>query len=115
MSDSKLVADETVRRRPTPPGEVLRDEVLDANGITQDQLAEAMGVSRLTINQLVNGHRTLTAETALKLAKATRTTAAFWLRMQMAVDLYDANVEVGGFVKSIRPLVPTDAGFDDIG
>jgi addiction module HigA family antidote len=106
-------ADAVEDRRPTLPGEVLRDEVLRTCGITQDRLAEAMCVSRYTINQLVNGRRSVTPETALKLAKAVGTSPEFWLNLQRAVDLYEARVELGDRLDQVEELVkvPVEADF----
>jgi addiction module HigA family antidote len=76
---------------PISPGEVLRKKI----GVTQDQLAEAMNVSRFTINQLMNGKRGVTAEMALRLARVTSTSAEFRLDLQRDVDLYDAELKHG--------------------
>src|SRR5437588_240175 len=75
---------------PPSPGEVLRRYIVDGERITQDELATAMGVSRLTVNQLINDKRTVTAETALRLARVLRTTPEFWLDLQRGLDLYNA-------------------------
>lgn len=72
------------------PGEVLRREIIKSGRITQDALADAMGVSRLTVNQLINGKRTVTAEMALRLGRVLNTSAEFWLDLQRAIDLHDA-------------------------
>lgn len=91
-------------RRPTSPGEILRDEFLEANNIKQHELSGAMGVSRFRINEVINGRRAITAETALLLAAALDTTPEFWLNLQRAVDLYDARVEIHSDLKEVRPL-----------
>ena len=75
---------------PPSPGETLKRYIIGGERITQDDLATAMGVSRLTVNQIINGKRTVTAETALRLAKVLRTTPEFWLDLQRAVDLFEA-------------------------
>ena len=59
-------------------------------GVTQQALASAMGVTRVRVNEIVNGKRGITADTALRLAKALGTTVDFWLKLQLACDLYDA-------------------------
>ena len=58
--------------------------------LTQGQLAEAMGVSRKTINELCTNRRTVTADTALMLAKAFGNSAKFWLNLQRRNDLWKA-------------------------
>jgi addiction module HigA family antidote len=69
------------------PGQILKKHVIEAHGITQDALATAMGVSRLTVNQLINDKRSITAETALRLSRVLSTTPEFWLNLQRDQDL----------------------------
>ena len=76
--------------RPTHPGEFIREDILEEFGFTQSELAEKLGVSRRTINQLVNEHRGISADMAIRLGKLTNTTPQLWLNLQMAVDLWDA-------------------------
>ena len=87
---------------PPTPGEVLREYVIAEPRITQDTLAEAMKVSRLTINQLMNGRRSVTAEMALRLAHVLGTTPEFWLNLQRDADLEEAPKEVD--LKQLRVL-----------
>jgi addiction module HigA family antidote len=78
------------KNRPTPPGDFIKEDILVEFGLTQRELAEKLGVSRLTINQLVNGKRTITADMALRLGKFTKTSPQMWLNLQNMVDLWDA-------------------------
>ena len=91
------------KRRPTHPGAVLREDVLPALGISQGQLATHMGVSRLTVSELVHEKRGLSAEIAVRLAMVLRTTPETWLRMQQAVDLWEVQQDAGKFEK-VQPL-----------
>jgi addiction module HigA family antidote len=93
-------------RRPTSPGDVLREEILDANKLTQDELADAMQVSRYSVNQLVNGKRNITAEMAIRLSAATSTSPKFWLDLQRAVELFDAWKKLEGESKKIKVILP---------
>lgn len=77
------------------PGRVLREKIEKRLGISQDRLAKAIGVSRLTINEIVNEKRTVTAEMALKLAKALGTDPEFWLTLQQGFDLARARERCG--------------------
>jgi addiction module HigA family antidote len=90
------------------PGSVLREEIEGGLGISQEKLADAMGVSRLTINEIVNEKRNVTAEMALKLSRALGTDPQFWLNLQQSVDLCRARTKLGdmGDVKVLR--VPDD-------
>jgi antitoxin HigA-1 len=77
-------------RRPTHPGELLRVEVIPTLNTTQGKLAELMGVSRLTVSQLLHERRALSPDMALRLEKLLGTSAESWLRMQESVDLWEA-------------------------
>ena len=76
--------------RPTHPGEFVREDILLEFGLTQQELADKLGVSRRSINQLVNEKRSVTADMALRLGKFTNTSPQLWLNLQTAVDLWDA-------------------------
>ena len=85
----------TRNRPPTSPGEILREEFLLPLGMTQRRLAEHLGCDVKVINRIVNGRSAVTAEMALKLGAAFRTSADFWLNAQKAVDLYRASARLG--------------------
>jgi len=78
------------RRQPTTPGEILREEFLLPLGMTQRQLAGHLGCDLKVINRIINGRTSVTAEMALKLGAAFRTSPEFWLNAQKAVDLHQA-------------------------
>ena len=78
------------RRKPTTPGEILREEFLIPLGMTQRQLADHLGCDVKVVNRIVNGRSSVTAEMALKLGAAFRTTPDFWINAQQAVDLHHA-------------------------
>ena len=75
-------------RRPTHPGAVLREDVLPELGITQATLASHLGVSRLTVSELLHEKRALTAEMAVRVSTVVGGSAESWLRMQEALDLW---------------------------
>jgi antitoxin HigA-1 len=77
-------------RRPTPPGEIFLEEFLIPLGITQKDAAERMRISYPRMNEIVNRKRSVTPDTALRLARFTGTQPEFWLNLQQAVDLWDA-------------------------
>ena len=74
-------------RKPSHPGAVLREDVLPELGITQATLASHLGVSRLTVSDLLHERRAFTAEMAVRVAKVIGGTPESWLRMQEALDL----------------------------
>ena len=75
---------------PTSPGELLREEFLQPLAMTQKQLADHIGCDVKVINRIVNGRTSVTAEMALKLGAALRTSPEFWLNAQKAIDLHRA-------------------------
>ncbi len=77
-------------RRPTHPGAILLEDVLPGIALPQSRFAELLGVSRLTVSQLLHGHRALSPDMAMRLEKLLGTSAESWLRMQEAVDLWEA-------------------------
>lgn len=78
------------KRKPVSPGEMLVEEFLGPMGLTQSALAEAMGVPRKLVNELCNGRRAVTADTALILARVFGNSAEFWLNTQRRTDLWEA-------------------------
>ena len=77
-------------RKPATVGEILVEEFLEPLGLTQAALANAMGVQRKHVNELCNDRRTVTAPTALILARVLGTTPDFWLNVQRRTDLWEA-------------------------
>ena len=92
------------KRRPTHPGELLREDLLPAAGITQTELAKMIGVSRRTVNEIVQERRGVTPDTAHRLARVFGTSPEVWVNMQKAVDLWDAMEANGNKYKNIKPL-----------
>ena len=90
-------------RKPTTPGEILREEYLVPLEMSQKDLADHIGQDVKVINRIVNGRSAVTAEVALKLSATFRTTPEFWLNAQKAVDLWAAR---GKLRRLPKPLVP---------
>ena len=91
------------KRKPTHPGEVLREDVLPALKMTQGELAKRLGVSRLSVSELLHGRRAMSADMAVRVGRLTSTTAESWLRMQTAVDLWDLEQDSKRY-RHIEPL-----------
>ena len=72
---------------PLHPGEVLFEEFLKPMNISQNQLGRGLGVSARRINEIVHGKRSVTADTALRLARYFGNSPQFWLGLQMDYDL----------------------------
>jgi antitoxin HigA-1 len=77
-------------RAPTHPGEILEEEFLRPMGMTQQALAQKMGVPVQRVNTIISGKRGVTAETAILLSRALGTTAQFWMNLQTSFDLWKA-------------------------
>lgn len=78
------------KRKPTHPGAVLREDVLPALNMTQGEFAKRLGVSRLTVSELLHEKRALSPEMAARLGRLLNTTPDSWLAMQAALDLWQA-------------------------
>ena len=76
-------------RRPTHPGAILREDVLPAIDMTQTELAKRLGVSRLSVSELLHEKRALSPEMAVRLGLLLNTSPESWLRMQAALDLWE--------------------------
>ncbi len=77
------------KRRPTHPGAILREDVLPALKMTQKEFANWIGVSRLTVSEILNEKRTITPDMAMRLGKALGNGPQIWLRMQQTLDLWE--------------------------
>lgn len=90
--------------RPTHPGEMLREDFMVDYKLTVASLAEAIGTSRQTINELLRERRAMTPIMALKLSRLFGNTPDFWLNAQRAVDLWDAQNQHKRDIERIRPV-----------
>lgn len=82
-------------RKPTHPGEILLEEFLKPCGMSQVELSRRMRVPIQRVNTLINGKRDMTAETAILISKVFKTSSEFWMNLQVACDLYDAQQTIG--------------------
>jgi addiction module HigA family antidote len=89
---------------PTHPGELLREELIPAIGLTQEALAGRLGVSRRTINEILGKKRSVSADMAHRLARLFDTTPEFWLGLQQDVDLWNARQAAAMEYLKIIPL-----------
>ena len=90
------------KRAPSHPGALLREVVLPELGITQGELADRLGVSRRTVSEILNEHRPVTPDMAIRLGKLLGNGAGIWLKMQQAVDVW--TLEQQGDYTHIRQL-----------
>jgi addiction module HigA family antidote len=96
----------TNKMRPIHPGEILREEFLIPLGMSAHALSIALHVPAPRVHDIARERRAVTPDTALRLARYFDTTAQFWLNLQSAFDLKQAEQDVGRLIKQeIRPRV----------
>jgi addiction module HigA family antidote len=76
------------RRKPTHPGEILREDIIKPLGLTVTEAAKRLGVARKTLSALINCNASMSPEMAVRVAKATKTSHESWLYMQAKLDLW---------------------------
>jgi addiction module HigA family antidote len=92
-------------RPPPHPGEILVEDFLAPYGVTQVALAERIGVPFQRVNAIANGRRSITPDTALRLARVFGTSPDFWLNLQQMWDLYHAmHSDEGKEIERLRPI-----------
>ncbi|WP_257670600.1 HigA family addiction module antitoxin [Parapedobacter tibetensis] len=77
----------------THPGEYLREDIIEANGLTISKAAELLGITRANLSKIVNEHASITPNMAIKISLVFGGKPDFWLRMQLAYDLREAERE----------------------
>jgi len=90
--------------KPTHPGEILREDFIPDYGLTTKRLAEELGVSRQTVNEILRERRTISPAMALRLSRLFGNTPDFWLNAQRAVDLWNAQINYKNELKRIETL-----------
>ena len=96
--------DDIPKRRPLAPGDHLR-YIIEENAFTQQQFADALGVTRRRINEILNGKRGITPDTALRLGRVLSTSPELWLRLQNQLELWDAvHAPSAKMVARLKPL-----------
>jgi addiction module HigA family antidote len=91
------------KRRPTHPGAILREDVLPALEMTQTEFAQRLGVSRLTVSELLHEKRGMSPEMAARVGKLLNTTPESWLRMQQTLDLWQVQQQPEKLAR-IKPI-----------
>src|SRR5271169_2802694 len=93
---------------PIHPGEVLLEDFMKPLKLSQYRLAHDIGVTPIRISQIVNGGRSITVDTAMRLARYFGTSAGVWLRLQVRYDLEVAESELSGKInKEVKVLAQT--------
>jgi len=93
-----------MQRQPTHPGEMLKEDFLPDYELTIAELADALHVSRQSVNELLRERRAVSPEMALRLGRLFGNTPEFWLNAQRAVDLWTAAQSIKNQIGRIKPL-----------
>ncbi len=88
------------------PGEILKEEFLEPLELSQNALAQAIGVPANRINEIIRGRRGISADTDLRLARFFKLSEGYWLRMQNTYDMMEARREDGRIISRIKPYTP---------
>ena len=95
------------KRKPFTPGEILREEFMEPYNLTQAKLAELTKITRRRINEIINGKRAITPDTALRFSKVFKVSPDYWLNLQMKIDLWNELHKKGEkeIIRSIKSLI----------
>jgi addiction module HigA family antidote len=91
------------------PGEILKEEFLREIGMSQNQLAQAIGVPGNRIHAIVNGTRDITADTDLRLCRFFRLSEGYFLRLQNAYETFEAKRRIADQLANIKPYESQNA------
>ncbi len=97
-----------IKRKPTHPGQILKEDYLEPLNLTITELSRALGTSRKTLSKIINGRGSITPEMALKLSQAFDTSPEFWLNLQTTYDLWEATQKSSDW-QAISQLVSNEA------
>ena len=93
-----------LNRKPTHPGEIIKEDFMSPLKLTQTELAKALKTSFRTINEILNEKRSISPEMALRLARYFGTTPDVWLGLQADYDLFKARLKSEKKIEEIKPL-----------
>jgi addiction module HigA family antidote len=93
------------------PGIILKEEFLQPLGLSQNGLAQAIGVPANRINEIVRGRRGITADTDLRLARFFKLSEGYWLRLQNTFDMMQAHRDMGKAISQIKPFEAQDGAY----
>lgn len=91
------------------PGEILSEDFLKPMGLSAYRLSKGANIDQTRISEIIRGKRSITADTALRLARFFGNSPEFWLNLQAHYDLVQKKREMGKDLKKIRPYAPQSA------
>ena len=93
-----------LQRKPIHPGEILREQFMAEFGVSMNRLARDLRVPVTRISEIVNQRRSVTSDTALRLARYFGTTPEFWMNLQTGYDLDMARSGAAAIERDVRPI-----------
>jgi addiction module HigA family antidote len=105
MMVKSIHASRMPKMKPAHPGEILREDVLPALKISVVEAARKLGVSRQSLHGVMAGRSAVSADMALRLGKLVGNDARWWLSLQQAFDLHEAETRLRGEIEAIPTLV----------
>ncbi len=98
-----------IKRKPTHPGEIIKEDFMIPLKLTQTELAKALKTSFRTINEILNERRSISPDMALRLARYFGTSPDVWLGLQADYDLFKAKLKSKKMIEEIKPLIKVKA------
>ena len=89
---------------PIHPGEILKEDFMDTHGLSANKLGKILNVPHNRISEIVRGHRSVSADTALRLQQCFGVSAQFWLNLQNAYELECIEQAVRRDIRKIKPI-----------
>jgi addiction module HigA family antidote len=104
LLNERTTMQKRLQRKPIHPGEILREQFMAEFGVSMNRLARDLRVPVTRISEIVNQRRSVTSDTALRLARYFGTTPEFWMNLQTSYDLDTARSGVAAIVRDVRPI-----------
>jgi len=92
-------------RKPTHPGEILREDILPELNMTKVEFAKRVHISRQTLHRILDGKEPVRVATALKLSKLLNNSAGFWLNLQSKYDIWELSISLKTELDEIECLM----------
>ncbi len=93
-----------LKRAPTHPGQILKEDFLDEMNLSQTELASALGTTFRTINEIVNEKRSISTEMAIKLSRFFGTSVELWLNLQNQYDIFRISNKKKDSISKVKPF-----------
>ena len=94
-----------MKRQPTHPGKIIKEDYLTPLSVTIKDMAELLGISRKTLSKIINERGSISPDMALRLSRAFDTTPDLWLNLQKNYDLWHAEFSSKEW-QAVKPIAP---------